>query len=193
MSGSTPQKDINWVTTDDVASPWSCSPGQDRRVPGFRARAAGAARPQDRPRDRRHGDGPAMVPVLLLHVGRKHGLRPTSIRSRPSARCAPSSRPLICARPSRSVPRGSWSRAASRSLRYALQTMTDVPYNSLARARPEDTLRFYALRLHEVGMINSTPNTAHRRGHRLALPQRAQARAEGVSQARAARPGGLGI
>ena len=31
-------------------------------------------------------------------------------------------------------------------------------------------------------MIKSTPNAAHRRGHRLALPERAQARAEGVSR-----------
>ena len=35
------------------------------------------------------------------------------------------------------------------------------------------------------GMIKSSPERDHRRGHRLALPQRAQARAEGVRQAAA--------
>jgi NitT/TauT family transport system substrate-binding protein len=42
---------------------------------------------------------------------------------------------------------------------YALQTMKDVPYGSWREYDPEDTLRFYALRLHEIGVIESSPNT----------------------------------
>ncbi len=41
---------------------------------------------------------------------------------------------------------------------YALETLTDVPYNRWREYDPEDTMRFYALRLHEAGMISSTPN-----------------------------------
>jgi NitT/TauT family transport system substrate-binding protein len=41
---------------------------------------------------------------------------------------------------------------------YALQTLTELPYASWREFDPEDSLRFYALRLHEVGMIKSTPN-----------------------------------
>jgi NitT/TauT family transport system substrate-binding protein len=41
---------------------------------------------------------------------------------------------------------------------YALQTMNALPYDKWRDYDPEDTLRFYALRLHEVGMIKSTPN-----------------------------------
>jgi NitT/TauT family transport system substrate-binding protein len=40
---------------------------------------------------------------------------------------------------------------------YALQTMKDVPYDKWRQSDPEDTVRFYALRLHEIGMIQSTP------------------------------------
>jgi NitT/TauT family transport system substrate-binding protein len=40
---------------------------------------------------------------------------------------------------------------------YALQSLTDVSYKSWREYDPEDTLRFYALRLHEAGMITSTP------------------------------------
>jgi NitT/TauT family transport system substrate-binding protein len=40
---------------------------------------------------------------------------------------------------------------------YALQTMGDVPYARWREYDPEDTLRFYALRLHEAGMIEATP------------------------------------
>src|SRR5438067_5623402 len=39
----------------------------------------------------------------------------------------------------------------------ALQTLRDVPYDKWREYDAEDTLRFYALRLHEAGMIKSTP------------------------------------
>jgi NitT/TauT family transport system substrate-binding protein len=41
---------------------------------------------------------------------------------------------------------------------YALQTLTELPYDRWREFDPEDSLRFFALRLHEVGMINSSPN-----------------------------------
>ena len=41
---------------------------------------------------------------------------------------------------------------------YALQTLIDVPYDQWREFDPEDAMRFYALRLHEVGMIKSSPN-----------------------------------
>jgi NitT/TauT family transport system substrate-binding protein len=40
---------------------------------------------------------------------------------------------------------------------YALQTLKDIPYGKWREYNPEDTVRFYALRLHEVGMIKSSP------------------------------------
>jgi NitT/TauT family transport system substrate-binding protein len=40
---------------------------------------------------------------------------------------------------------------------YALQTMQELPYNQWREYDPEDTVRFYALRLHELGIIKSTP------------------------------------
>jgi NitT/TauT family transport system substrate-binding protein len=40
---------------------------------------------------------------------------------------------------------------------YALQTMKEVPYGRWREYDPEDTTRFYALRLHEAGMIKSSP------------------------------------
>jgi NitT/TauT family transport system substrate-binding protein len=41
---------------------------------------------------------------------------------------------------------------------YALQSLTEVPYATWREYDPEDTIRFYALRLHEAGMISSSPN-----------------------------------
>jgi NitT/TauT family transport system substrate-binding protein len=40
---------------------------------------------------------------------------------------------------------------------YALQTLTENPYAAWREYDAEDTIRFYALRLHEAGMIKSTP------------------------------------
>jgi NitT/TauT family transport system substrate-binding protein len=40
---------------------------------------------------------------------------------------------------------------------YALQTLGELPYDKWREYEPEDTIRFYALRLHEVGMIKSSP------------------------------------
>jgi NitT/TauT family transport system substrate-binding protein len=40
---------------------------------------------------------------------------------------------------------------------YAIQTMKDVPYGEWREYDPEDTVRFYALRLHEAGMLKSSP------------------------------------
>jgi NitT/TauT family transport system substrate-binding protein len=40
---------------------------------------------------------------------------------------------------------------------YALQTMKEVSYGTWREYNPEDTVRFYALRLHEAGMIKSSP------------------------------------
>ena len=41
---------------------------------------------------------------------------------------------------------------------YALQTLKDIPYSRWRDYHPEDTVRFYALRLHEAGMIRMNPN-----------------------------------
>jgi len=40
---------------------------------------------------------------------------------------------------------------------YALESVRSLPYRRWREYDPEDTLRFYALRLHEAGMIKSTP------------------------------------
>ena len=41
---------------------------------------------------------------------------------------------------------------------YAIEALNEVRYGLWREYEPEDTLRFYAVRLHELGMITSTPN-----------------------------------
>ena len=40
----------------------------------------------------------------------------------------------------------------------AHEVLTQVSYRRWREANPEDTLRFYALRMHEVGMLKTNPN-----------------------------------
>jgi NitT/TauT family transport system substrate-binding protein len=48
-------------------------------------------------------------------------------------------------------------RGFTKSYDYALQAMKEIPYARWRDYEPEDTVRFYALRLHEAGMIRSNP------------------------------------
>src|SRR5215211_5141596 len=41
---------------------------------------------------------------------------------------------------------------------YALQTLREIPYTKWREYDPEDTIRFYSLRLREAAMIKSSPN-----------------------------------
>jgi hypothetical protein len=59
--------------------------------------------------------------------------------------------------------------------------LTDLRYNAWHELDPEESLRFYARWLHEFGQLNSTPNAIIAEGTDWALPERAQARAEGLS------------
>jgi NitT/TauT family transport system substrate-binding protein len=53
----------------------------------------------------------------------------------------------------RLVDRGFTNRYAS-----TLETLNSIPFDSWREYDPEDSVRFYALRLHEAGLINSSPN-----------------------------------
>ena len=47
---------------------------------------------------------------------------------------------------------------------YALQAMQEIPYNNWREYDPADTLRFFALRLRDAGMVKSSPDETIARG-----------------------------
>lgn len=63
----------------------------------------------------------------------------------------------LCATEPARVARLMVDRGFTTSYDYALQTLNEIPYNVWRDYDPEDTLRFYALRLQEAGMIKLTP------------------------------------
>jgi NitT/TauT family transport system substrate-binding protein len=63
----------------------------------------------------------------------------------------------ICANDPNSAARYMVDKGHVKDFKYALALITELPYNRWREANPEDTLRFHALRLHEVGLIKNTP------------------------------------
>jgi len=64
----------------------------------------------------------------------------------------------ICALEPERAARSVLASGVAKDYDYALQTMKEVSYGRWREYDPEDTVRFYALRLHEIGMIESSPN-----------------------------------
>ena len=64
----------------------------------------------------------------------------------------------ICAQEPERAARYIVKKGYEASYAIALEVVKEVSYNAWRTFHPEDTLRFHALRLHEVGMIKSDPN-----------------------------------
>jgi NitT/TauT family transport system substrate-binding protein len=63
----------------------------------------------------------------------------------------------LCATDPEQAARFIVSRGYTGKLDYAAQALREIPYTRWREYDPEDTVRFYALRLHEVGMIKHSP------------------------------------
>jgi NitT/TauT family transport system substrate-binding protein len=64
----------------------------------------------------------------------------------------------ICAQDPTQVARYMVDKGHEPRYEVAYEVLKQVSYRRWREANPEDTLRFYALRLHEVGMIKTNPN-----------------------------------
>jgi NitT/TauT family transport system substrate-binding protein len=63
----------------------------------------------------------------------------------------------ICANEPERAARYLVAKNYERRYEIGLSVLKSLPYDRWRQADPEDTIRFHALRLHEVGMIKSTP------------------------------------
>ena len=63
----------------------------------------------------------------------------------------------MCALEPERVARSLVDRGFVKTYDYAVQTLKEIPYTRWREYDPADTMRFYALRLHETGMIKTTP------------------------------------
>ncbi len=70
----------------------------------------------------------------------------------------------ICAKEPEKAARLAVDKGFTDNYDYALEAMQEIPYNRWRELDPEDTLRFYSLRLREVGMIKSNPDEIIKQG-----------------------------
>jgi NitT/TauT family transport system substrate-binding protein len=70
----------------------------------------------------------------------------------------------ICANDPNRVARYLVDKGYVNDFQSALEVITELPYNRWREADPEDTVRFHALRLHELGMLKTTPQQIIARG-----------------------------
>jgi NitT/TauT family transport system substrate-binding protein len=156
--GLDPVKDINWVTTSSIKPMQLFAEGKIDAFLGF------PPEPQElRGRNIDHVvlnsalDRPWSQYFCCLLAGNREFVRRHPIATKRVLRAILKATDLCVREPERAAQRlvdGGFTQRYG----YALQSLTEVPYKSWREYDPEDTLRFYALRLHEAGMITSSPN-----------------------------------
>jgi hypothetical protein len=101
-----------------------------------------------------------VVPILLLHGRRASGLRAdASCRDQAGAAGDPEGRRHLyyCTTDPERAAGFIANRGYTGARDYAAPALREIPYARWHEYDPEDTVRFYALRLHEVGMLKSSP------------------------------------
>ncbi len=156
--GLDPQKDINWIRSGDV-NPMELF--ADRQVDAF---MGFPPEPQEL-RARKIGrvilntgtDQPWSQYICCMPIGNTDFIRKNPVATKRFLRAILKTADICASHPER-VAEQLVDRGWTPRYDYALQALSELPYDRWREFDPEDSLRFYALRLHEVGMIKSSPN-----------------------------------
>ncbi|BBO06281.1 ABC transporter substrate-binding protein [Bradyrhizobium ottawaense] len=157
LVGLDPNKDFEWVTSAKVKPIELFAEGKIDAFLGFppepqRLRAQNIGHvivnsAQDRPWSQY---------FCCMLAGNREFVRKNPVATKRLVRAMLRATDLCVSEPAltaqRIVERGSTAR-----LNDAVQTLAEVPYNRWRDYDPEDTIRFYALRLREAGMLKSNP------------------------------------
>ncbi|HEX2134755.1 MAG TPA: ABC transporter substrate-binding protein [Microvirga sp.] len=155
--GLDPRKDITWVTSSTGKPMELFADGQVDAFLGF------PPEPQEL-RARKIGrvilstatDKPWSQYLCCMLFSNRDFVRAHPVATKRFLRATLKAADLCAAEPERAA-RGLVDAGFTPRYDYALQTLTEIPYDRWREYDPEDALRFYALRLHEVGMVTSSP------------------------------------
>jgi NitT/TauT family transport system substrate-binding protein len=156
--GLDPVKDINWVTSPSVAPKELFAEGKIDAFLGF------PPEPQEL-RARKIGrvivnsvtDRPWSQYFCCMLGGNRDFVRKNPAATKRVARAILKATDF-CVSNRTGAARHMIDRGFASNYDYALQTLNEVPYNKWREYDPEDTIRFFSLRLREAGMIKSSPN-----------------------------------
>ncbi|MCC2653172.1 MAG: ABC-type nitrate/sulfonate/bicarbonate transport system [Microvirga sp.] len=157
--GLDPQEDIVWVTPDDDTSPMELF--IEGKIDAF---LGSAPEPQElrtlgigRVILNSTADYPWSHYFCCMLAANADYVRNYPVATKSVLRAVLKAADICAAEPER-VARRLVESGITERYDYALQSLTELPYRSWREYDPEDSLRFYALRLHEAGMIGSSPN-----------------------------------
>ena len=155
--GMDPRKDINWVKHSADESMALLAEGKIDAYLGF------PPNPQEL-RAKKIGrvvvnsavDRPWSQYFCCMLVGNREFVRKNPVATKRALRAILKSAD-ICAVAPEKVAKAIIAKGLAKNYDYALQAIKDLPYGRWREFDPEDTVRFYSLRLREVGMIKSSP------------------------------------
>jgi len=155
--GLDPRKDIQWVTHSFAESMRLLAEGKIDGFMGF------APEPQEL-RMKKIGhvivntitDRPWSRYFCCSIAGNREFVRKHPVAAKRAVRAIMKTSD-ICAREPQRAARLLVDKGYATRLDDALETMKQIPFGKWRNYDPEDTVRFYSLRLHEVGMIKSSP------------------------------------
>jgi NitT/TauT family transport system substrate-binding protein len=155
--GLNAQEDIEWVTSEDGSA---LERFVDGRIDAF------LGVPPEPQELRAHKIGHTILATAIdepwsqyyccMLAGRAEYVRRYPVATKRVLRALLKAVDLCVAAPE-AVARQAVDGGFAQSYDYALQTLSDARFDRWREYDPEDTMRFYALRLHEVDMINATP------------------------------------
>jgi NitT/TauT family transport system substrate-binding protein len=155
--GLDPGRDINWVTHRPAESMQLLAEGKIDAFLGFppepqelRARNIGRV-VVNSTRDR-----PWSQYFCCMMVGNRDFVRKHPVATKRALRAILKANSLCALEPERAA-RYLVDKGFTARVDHALQTLRDIPYGQWRQYDPEDTVRFYALRLHEAGLIKISP------------------------------------
>jgi NitT/TauT family transport system substrate-binding protein len=103
-------------------------------------------------------DKPWSQYLCCIVAGNAEFVRDRPIATKRALRAILKANDVCTAEPERTA-RQLVDRAFTEHYDYALETLSEIPFGGWREFNPEDSLRFFALRMHEIGMIKSSPNT----------------------------------
>ena len=155
--GLNPRRDINWVVHRPAESMQLLAEGKVDAFLGFppepqqlRARKIGHV-VVNSTRDR-----PWSQYFCCMMIGNREFVRQHPVATKRALRVILKANSLCALEPER-VARYLVDKGFTQRFDHALQAVKDIPYGHWREYDPEDTVRFYALRLHEAGMIKLSP------------------------------------
>ena len=165
--GLDPAKDINWVTQPVDEATRRFADGKVDAIMGFpplaqelRAKKIGHV-VVDSTVDR-----PWSQYFCCMMISNREFVKKNPVATKRAVRAIVKAT-AICAQEPERVARLLVERGVVKNYDYALQTVKELPYARWRDYDSEDTLRFYALRLHEAGMIKSSPQKIIAQGAEL--------------------------